>query len=260
MATTLTLLARASNSGQLKQIDTSLKEEFKNLDLEAKILGISAGKWVQVSLSGEDEAVATSFIRKNIGTTPQNIDAVSKHMILKGYISKIDLENQAVQVDVGVFQPKIIQATIPLATLQKQLAEGKDLALQKIAEGLGLRMNLPLGVKILELAGDGGFLRAELSNEQVERFKFWKLSLLDRLIVLNSSRREIEAVLERTRLSRDVVGIEALGMFEHAIACKLGTDAAGLIPKVGRYMRYAVFVVFNPRRLLILTDEHGLTL
>ena len=54
-------------------------------------------------------------------------------------------------------------------------------------------------------------------------------------------------VLERTRLNRDVIGMEALGLFEHALTCKLGTDAAGLIPRIGRYMRHADFSVFNPK-------------
>ena len=36
---TLTLLVKASNSGQLKQIDDLLKSEFENLDLEVKVLG-----------------------------------------------------------------------------------------------------------------------------------------------------------------------------------------------------------------------------
>jgi hypothetical protein len=248
----LTLLARASNEGQIKQIDKLLNAEFENLDVEVKVLGVSVGKWVQVSLSGEDEAIATSFVKKNIGTCPANIEDISKFRFLKGYISKIDLTNQAVIVDLGVFQPKIIQAIIPLASLQSQLVYGKESDLQKISEGFGFRVNMPVGIKILELAGEDGFLHAELSGEQVERFNMWKLSLLDRLIVLNSSRREIEGVLERTGLSRDVVAIDVLGMFEHVIVCKLGTDAAGLIPKIGRYMRYAVFVVFNPRKLLNL--------
>jgi len=36
--TTLTLLVKASNSGQLKQIDDLLKSEFENLDLDVKVL------------------------------------------------------------------------------------------------------------------------------------------------------------------------------------------------------------------------------
>jgi hypothetical protein len=38
-----------------------------------------------------------------------------------------------------------------------------------------------------------------------------------------------------------------LGLFEHALVCKLGTDAAGLVSKVGRYVRNARFIVYNSR-------------
>jgi len=40
-----------------------------------------------------------------------------------------------------------------------------------------------------------------------------------------------------------------LGMFEHVLTCKLGTDAAGLIPKIGRILKNAKFAVFNPKKL-----------
>ena len=91
-------------------------------------------------------------------------------------------------------------------------------------------------------------LQAELSTEHVEKIKSWQQSLLDRLIILGASLGEIETVLERTRLNRDIIGVEDLGMFEHALTCKLGTDAAGLVSKVGRYMRNSKFIVFNPKR------------
>jgi hypothetical protein len=44
-------------------------------------------------------------------------------------------------------------------------------------------------------------------------------------------------------------------MFEHAVVCKLGTDAAGLIPKLGRILGRAVLSVFNPRRILGLLGD-----
>ncbi len=72
-------------------------------------------------------------------------------------------------------------------------------------------------------------LQAELTVEQVEKLHSWQQSLLDRLIILGASKETIENVLERTRLTRDVIDVEALGMFEHALTCKLGTNAAGLV-------------------------------
>ncbi|MGD0644568.1 MAG: DUF2110 family protein [Candidatus Bathyarchaeia archaeon] len=249
--TILTLLVKASRSGQLKQIDDMLKAEFENLDLEVKVLGNPVNKWVQVSLSGEDEVIATSYINKKIGTCPINIEKVNKFSVLKGYISKVDSAKQELKVDVGVFEPKVIQAIIPLAYLQAHLADGREVDLKKLSEIYGFSENLPLSVKVIRVNGEEGeALRAELSTEQIEKIHSWQDSLLDRLIILGSSLGEIETVLERTRLNRDVIGTEVLGMFEHALICKLGTDATGLIPKIGRYMRNAAFVVFNPKKVV----------
>ena len=165
------------------------------------------------------------------------------------------------RVDVGIFEPKIIQATIPVAYLQAQLADGRKVDLKKISEAYGFQVNLPLSVKAICLNGEEDkLLEAELSTAQIEKIRLWQQSLLDRLIVLGASLSEIETVLERTRLNRDIIGTEALGLFEHALTCKLGTDAAGLIPKIGRYMRNARFVVFNPKKVSGFIGESALTL
>ena len=197
--TDLTLIIKTSNARQLKQIDDLLKSEFENLDLDVKVLGNSAGKWVKISVSGEDEVIATSYINKKIGTCPISIKKVGKFSTLKGYISKIDAAKQELVIDVGVFEPKIIQATIPLAYLQAQLADGKNFDLQRISELFGFKENLPLIVKVVRLVNEENeLLQAELSAEQIERIRFWQQSLLDRLIILGASVGVIEIVLERT--------------------------------------------------------------
>jgi hypothetical protein len=255
--TTLTLLVKASRSGQLKQIDDLLKAQFENLDLEVKVLGNPVNKWVQVSLSGEDEIIATSYINKIIGTCPVSMQNVSKSSVLRGYISKIDADKQELKIDVGIFEPKIIQATIPLAYLQAQLADGKKANLKKISEIYGLNENLPLTIQIVNVNDKDDGLQAKLSTEQVEKIRGWQQSLLDRLIILGALLDEIEKMLEQTRLNRDVIGIEPLGIFEHALTCKLGTDATGLIPKIGRYMKNSVFIVFNPKKVIGFIHEQA---
>ena len=122
--TTLTLLIKAMNFGQVKQIDELLKTQFEELDVEVKVLTNSTSRWVQVSLSGEDEAVATSYINKQIGTCPTSLENAKNQMVLKGYISKVDLVKEELVVDVGIFEPTAIWATVSLASLQTQLAKG----------------------------------------------------------------------------------------------------------------------------------------
>lgn len=237
----LTLIAKAYHGSQLKQIDELLQTQFGDLDVEVKLLGNPTNKWVQVSVDGEDEAVASAYIRKEIGVCPSSLKDVEEGAELRGYISKID--DNKLTVDVGVFDPKVVQATVPLACLQSQLAGGREVTLKKIAQKYALAEGLPVSVRVVSKADEG--LQAEFSASQVDKLCSWQRSLLDRLIVLRGSKDLITTTLERTRLDRDVIDVEQLGLFEFALTCKLGTDAAGLIPRVGRYMRYAVFFVFN---------------
>ncbi|MCW3995437.1 MAG: DUF2110 family protein [Candidatus Bathyarchaeota archaeon] len=243
---TLTLLVKASHTGQLRQVEEMLKNQFEDLEVEVRVLGSLPGRWVQVSLLGEDEGVATSYIKKEIGTCPISIEDALATADLRGYISKVDGAKQELMVDVGVFEPKVTQATIPVHTLQMQLTNGREVTLQKIASSYALCEGVPLNVKLIADKGEikEGVL-AELSAVHVEKMFRWRDSLLDRLIVLGASEDFVKTVLERTRLTRDVIDVETLGLFEHALTCKLGTDAAGLIPRIGRYMRNSAFVVFS---------------
>lgn len=256
--TTLTLLVKALNFGQVKQIDELLKAEFEELDVEVEVLSNSQNRWIQVSLSGEDQAIAAAFINKEIGICPTSLESAINSPSLKGYISKVNLERKELVVDVGVFEPKPIMATVALATLQKQLLDGNTADLKTIAQAYALAERVPLIIK--PLSSEGDMLQAELASEQVEKLKAWQQSLLDRLIILGASKETIEGVLERTRLTRDVIAVEGLGMFEFALTCKLGTYGAGLVSVLGRYLRNSVFVVFNAKNCFELLSEHTLTL
>lgn len=247
--TTLTLLTKINNDDQLKQIDKALKLAFEGVEVEAKILGTVADRWVQIALAGEDEGVATNYVIKEIGLCPSSLENVKKFSVLNGYVTNVEKNGEELSIDVGVFQPKVVHATIPLRHLQAQLVDGRKFALKKIAELYGLCEDLPVNIKITHLNEEESRIEAELSSKQVRKYMVWRESLLDRLVVLGSSLHEIKRTLKRAKLDRDVIGVEPLGLLEHALTCKLGTDAAGLIPKIGRNLKNAKFAVFNPKRL-----------
>ena len=247
--TTLTLLAKSNNDYQLKQIDKALKLAFEGLEVEAKVLGTVADRWVQIALAGEDEGIATNYVIKEIGICPSNFGNVKKLSTLNGYISTLKKNGEELSVDVGVFEPKIVHAIIPLQRLQAQLVDGSKIALGKIAELFGFCKDLPISVKITRLNEEESLTEAELSSRQIRKYAVWRESLLDRLVVLGLPLHEIKMTLEHAKLDRDVIDVEPLGLLEHALTCKLGTDAAGLIPKIGRNLKNAKFAVFNPKRL-----------
>ncbi|HSV49467.1 MAG TPA: DUF2110 family protein [Candidatus Acidoferrales bacterium] len=243
--TELTLFVKAFNGGQLKQIDELLQGQFEDLDVKATLEANPTNKWVHLSLEGEDEAVAASFARKMIGTVPGSLEGVEVGAELKGYVAKVDESHGQVLVDVGVFQPKATQAVISLMDLRAQFAASKESTVKTISEAYGIGEGLPITVKV---TAKGETLKAELAPELVAKLKSWQQSLLDRLIILRAPKELVETTLERTQLERDVLEVEQLGFFEFSLTCKLGTDARGLIPRVGRYMRNAVFVVFNSKK------------
>jgi hypothetical protein len=245
--TALTLLTKIDNDSQLKQVAKALQVLLKGLEVEVKVLGAVAGGWVQISLSGEDEEIATNYVIKKVGLCPASFKNVKKFSTLKGYIR--DVGKNELTVDVGVFQPKIVPATVSLSHLQAALVDGRKVALRKIAELFGFCEGLPVSVKVKDLDEEDSRLDAELASKQVRKYAVWRESLLDRLLVLGAAFHEVEATLEHAKLDRDVIDVENLGLFEHAFTCKLGTDAAGLIPKIGRSLKSARFAVFNPKTL-----------
>jgi hypothetical protein len=248
--TTLTLLTKIYNVNQLNQIDEALKLSFEDLNVEAKILGIAADRWVQMALAGEDESIAANYITKEIGFCPISFENAKKFSTLNGYVTNFEKSREELSIDVGVFQPKIVHATIPLRHLQAQLVDGRKIALRKIVELFGFCEDLPINIKVVRVNEEGSHIEAELSTRQVEKYEGWQESLLDRLLVLGSSLYEVKMALERARLERDIISVESLGMFEHALVCKLGTDAAGLISKIGRILKSAKFAVFNPKKIM----------
>ncbi len=249
--TTYTLLAKIYGSNQRKQIGDSVAALFEGLSVEATVTGEPNEAWMLVTISGEDEEIAKNLLTRDFGFCPTELKNVKADLALKGYVVHLAESKDKLLVDIGVFQPKTVYAAVSLANLQRQLADGKKLPLKRIAEMWGLCENLPLTIKVAsQEIKDEAFL-AELSPEQTKRLMCWRDSLLDRLLVLGTSAEQVKLTVQSSGLERDVIDIETLGMFEHALVCKLGTDAAGLVGRLGSKLRKARFTVFNPKPLVL---------
>jgi hypothetical protein len=247
--TELVLLTKIYNAHQMKQMSMILSDFIGDLSVQAAIQGTLNRKWVQVEVSGEDEAVAIKLLEREIGVCPVTLEKVKKFGGFKGYVMGLDEHKEELLLDIGVVDPKTVPATVTLSHLQTHLADGKKVSLQRISEAWGISSNLPLEIKILEADAKSDQIKAELQASQIKKFKQWNDSFLDRLIVTGASAQEVNVAIALEHLARDVIDVEALGAFEHALVCKLGTDAAGLIGRIGRRMRKAQFTVFNPKKI-----------
>jgi len=223
---------------------------FKNLKVKTSVRSAANTGWVQIDITGEDEEAALSLLDHEIGLAPTSAENVGKFSALRGrVVNPIESRNE-LRVDLGVFEPRIYCAAIPLSRLQAQLSDGVRLSIERLIELFCLHEYAPIHVKILDtLDPERGYWEAELSELQVSRFSEWLESNLDRLIVLGASLSEVEVAVERAGHFRDVVKVEPLGPYEHSILCKLGTESVGLIPKLGPYMGSADLASFSPRKV-----------
>jgi hypothetical protein len=93
-------------------------------------------------------------------------------------------------------------------------------------------------------------IKAQLSEMQLSLFHKWIRFRFDRLIILGSIFPDVERAVKLSRHSRDIIKIESLGVLEQVVLCKLGTDAVGLIPNLGRYLKSSVLVPFSPKKIV----------
>jgi len=248
--TIATLLEKAYGTFSERRFESAISALCKGLRVKISVRGTANGGWIHVDATGEDEAVALRLLDREIGIAPTSAKNVSKFSTLRGKIVKVSRSRTELYIDIGVYEPSSYCAAIPLGMLQAQLSDGVELPLQQSTELFCLHDFVPIHIKILgELNQEKGLWEAELSERQLSKFSEWIKSNLDRLIVVGASQSEVETAVERARHFRDIIRIENLGLFEHAVICKLGTEAIGLIPRLGPHLRVANLAPFSPRRI-----------
>ena len=142
--------------------------------------------------------------------------------------------------------PEMVDVLIPLHILRSQLADGEKVSLRRILEAYNLVDNLPLSLRLTRVDIEAKKLEAELSDYQISVFERWVHDGLERILALGVPMEDCKEALKMASLERDVVGIESLGLFEHTFTCKLGTQAPGIIGRLGKYLQGIPLYAFLP--------------
>ena len=137
-----------------------------------------------------------------------------------------------------------------MQTLQAQLGNGRSFSLGQLNDLFCFHVNLPLEVKVVsDVSSESESIEVALSEAQLSQITSWINSYLDRLIVLGALFSEVEDAIKKSGHVRDVIRVESLGLLEHAVLCKLGTEAKGLMPKLGPMIPHARLTPFSPRKI-----------
>ena len=247
----LTLLEKLYGSGEEeaeKVLNGNLAKLTSGIDAEAKILGKNERNWIQVKVSGEDTKVVTNYLAARFGSASSFTD-IHIPIVLKGKIVDSGKVGYGIYIDIGTSTSNPIDVLIPLHKLRTHLVDGKRLPLREIVEAFCLHDNFPVSIRLTEIDIKGEKMCAEPSDRQVELYRKWLSSYLDRVIVLGAHHEQIIAAVRRSGAKRDIVKIEELGFLEYSLLCKLGTDAPGMIKILGRYLPKVLLYGFSPRKV-----------
>ena len=253
---TVTLLQKVYGSFAPKAFEPVFSSLCKGLGVRLGVVGKTDRGWIKIEVSGEDEGVALRLLDKETGLAPTFIDKLKKFSFVRGEIFSSDQSEDELYVDIGVFSPQTCDAVIPLESLQAQLADGKKLSLPQLTELFCFCDNMPVSVKVVgDVDVEGKHVEAELSEAQLAQIARWIRSSLDRLMVLGTPLSKVKHAVRASKHARDIIRIEPLGLLEHAVLCKLGTDAMGLVPRLGSFLPDATLKSFSPRKIRGLVDS-----
>ena len=250
----ITVLEKNYRRNSPEIIEKAFQYLINGLSVKLTYVGTTKRGWIKIRIEGTDKIIALNLISKHFGLAPVSLNLLEKFSVFKGKI--ISSKSGEIRIDLAIPSAEIFNAVIKKKSLQAQLVDGKDIPFDKLIEIFCLYKTFPLEVKIIKKTQDKfKTVEAIISEAQISLFKSWVISRFDRLIVFGSSIFEVEKAINKSKLYRDIIRIESLGIFEQIILCKLGTDAVGLIPKLGRFLNSKFFAPFSPKKILKYVDS-----
>lgn len=247
----VTILEKLYGSYSPTTFEKIFSDLIIGLKAQLSFAGTTDRGWIQLDVSGADETAALSLLDRKIGLALDSLDNLKKFSVMQGKIIFSNKNGNKLYVDLGVGSPNVCDAAVSDKLAYTQLTDGKEIPHKKLVELFCLYDNFPLEIKIIEDVIVGNeTVKAQLSESQLSFFKSCISSRFDRLIILGSLFYDVERAIKLSRHSRDIIRIESLGVLEQVVLCKLGTDAVGLIPRIGRSLKSAVLFPFSPKKII----------
>ncbi len=232
-----------------REFKTELEHELidlkGSLSAAAKVTRFTGKGFAQISVLGDDSEILGELIIRKFGAaiTTQTEMTTGPHM---GIVNRFD--SNFLEIDLGIETPEPRNIRIPARHLRAQLADGKPIPVRAICEEYCLVPETRVGIRVGQLP-ENEIQEAWLADSQIRTISEWMTIQLDRVKVIGVTRGTLNNTLQKAGLERDIIAVEQETLATHILTCKLGTDAIGLIPKLGRHLRKARLKTFLPRRI-----------
>lgn len=229
-------------------LEARLRKLSSSLDVSVKLEGVSSNGFVKIGVQGSDSEVFAELIRRELWLAPSDLSEVEVHDNFKAYVTKIDPNRQSIEVQIGPVSAQL-KSEIPRESLMAQLCDGRNILVDKIARMYCIQEDVPLLVRITFIDPDRRRIEAWISDDQISRFDQWRRQRFHRIIAIGGFQGDLQEAVRLSKVERDVIELEELAMTAHCLVCKLGTDAPGVIAKIGRYVRNFKLHAFLPERV-----------
>lgn len=246
----VTVLEKLYGSVSPTDFEERYLSSVKGLNVKVHFAGTTERGWILLHVSGKDQNIVLNFLDREFGLAPYSLDELKRFSVLRGRVAFFCKSENDLCLDLPVGSESLC-AVVSEKSLQCQLADGKKVPFKRLIELFCLVDHISCEIRFGETIENlSKNVNAVLSERQISLFHNWVQYRFDRLIVLGSLFSDVEQAIKSCRLSRDLIRTESLGFLEHVVLCKLGTDAIGLIPKLGRFLKSAVLVPFSPKKII----------
>ena len=229
-----------------QRLEKALIELKTELNATTNLDGFTSNRWARIGISGEDSEILSELITNEYGLAHADLREIEVPGVYESII--IGSNAQGLEFDVGLEKPGHVKCSVPANHLIAQLADGKNIQCREIIDNYSLYPGVRLSVRVTRKTDKE--IEAWLSDTQIERLSRWITSGLDRIEIFDCYRQEVEAAILKANLSRDIASADRITLTVQSIVCKLGTDAVGLIPKLGSVLKRQRLRPFIPQRIV----------
>ena len=202
-------------------------------------------EWLEVRAKGEDADAFLNLLQNKFKEAPRQASKIERWDVRRGFIVGSGRVGFGVYVDLGITEPTRKDVLYPLHRMRAQLADGAVTPSREILEENALTDDFPVKVLVTEI--DGERFTVELADETRELLLSWKKLPFDRVVALGATKDLVEAAVNSARLEYDVIKVEPLSVFAQCLVCKIGTDAPGVIARIGNRLRGVGLVSYRAK-------------
>ncbi len=210
-----------------------LAEKANGLEMESDFG--QQGQWLQVRARGEDADAFLNLLKQEYGEASVSRASLEKWDVVRGFVAGAGRIGYGVYVDIGIQDPRPKDALYPLHRMRAQLADGEPRSAREILDANALVDFVPLKMIVTELEGEN--ISVELDDVARDNLVSWRKYPFDRVIVVGADKAFVENAVRASGLESDIVKVESLSLFVQSVLCKIGTEAPGVIAKIGNQLR-----------------------